>query len=830
MRPVQHKRLWIVHVLVACSVLLGALGIAAAPVEATGGGCEQGSYSGGEYLICMPDGDAWNGDLLVYAHGYVAPGNPVEIPKDQLVLGDGTSITETVTSLGFAFAVTSYPTNGLAVRDGVVAVKDLVELFTTNEGAPDHAYLVGASEGGVVTALATEQHPDVFAGGLATCGPVGDFQRQINYWGDVRVLFDTFFPGVLPAFEPVEGDPQAPLIPEEVIDNWYWCADENRNANYPCVDDREDAYQTKVREVLEDDPDKTRQLVRVARVPVSLREPSRAIDALVELLWYNVFATNDGIAKLGGQPYDNALRWYWGSSNDWRLNRNVTRFHATGGAAGEIEASYQTSGDLSVPIVTLHTLQDPVVPYWHEPIYRWKVWKNDDQWLHTSIPSLRYGHCSFGAGEALFALAWLIYQVEGQGLQGVGEVLSSEAYAEYGRMSDSYGLEPSSDDAWMPPSLERDVEPVVVTGDQLPLLQGTPTDEIFVYVYGDEDFEQIPFQVDEVATDTYTAINGSPLDDDDEVVFMASDLGGRPLGDEAIAATLPISDTWYRVEVTDPLSPMAKGWAYVVRSSGLTETFTQTYASFDVGTGRITASQYSAGFLAGHPGFDHLSLHQGEDILDRTKLRLESAVGTLTEDLIPAGVPVPIKDGPVRVIVQNRGTIGYGSMIQTWLREGSMGATAARISTDFNQTASGATFYNATVPPEAPVTVDGNPDPAVQEEPLSPWWQISHTSGTLVQVADASGVGGTQANYYLDDDTEDPGDTGDQRSYGDTGLKVDGPNATIDYRTALYVLPPGGLSDVGQMVAAQAANPLHVTTLAPATLTQRIYLPLMLRQ
>jgi pimeloyl-ACP methyl ester carboxylesterase len=827
MRSVQHRKVRIVHVLVACSVLLGALGIAAGPVEATGGGCERGTYSGGEYIICTPDGDAWNGDLLIYAHGYVAPGNPVEIPEDQLALGGGTSITETLTSLGFAFAATSYPTNGLAVTEGVAAVRDLVDLFTTMEGAPDHVYLAGASEGGIVTALATEQYPDLFAGGLATCGPVGDFQRQINYWADVRVLFDTFFPGVLPAFEPVEGDPQAPLIPDEVIDSWYWCGDEDRNANYPCVDNREDAYQTKVRQALEDDPDKTRQLVRVARVPVSLREPSRAIDALVELLWYNVFATNDGIAKLGGQPYDNALRWYWGSNNDWRLNRDVTRFHANPGAAQRIEDHYQTSGDLSVPIVTLHTLQDPVVPYWHEPIYRWKVWKNDDQGLHTNIPSLRYGHCNFGIGEALFSLAWLIYQVEGQGLQNVGDVLAPEAYAEYAEMAESYGLDPGSDDAWMPPSLERDMEPVVVTGDQLPLLQGTPTNELFVYAYGDQGYEQIPFQVDEVATDTYTAINGSPLDDDDEVVFMASDLGGRPLGDEEITATLPISATWYRVEVTDPLIPMAKGWAYVVRSNDLTETFTQTYASFDPGTNRITADQYSAGFLAGHPGFDHLSLHQGEDILDRTKMRLQVAGVTLTENQLPVGVPVPIKDGPVRVIVQNRGTIGYGSLLQTWLREGNRGATSARLSTDFNQTASGATFYNATVP--TGVTVDGSPDPAVQEEPLSPWWQVSHTSGTLVQVADTAGVGGTQANYYLDDETEDADDTGDQRSYGDTGLMVDGPSSTIEYRTSLYVLP-GGLSNVGEMYAAQAANPLRVTALAPSTLTQSIYLPMLLRQ
>jgi pimeloyl-ACP methyl ester carboxylesterase len=804
---------------------LGALGIAAAPVEATGGGCQRGSHIGGEYIICTPDDDAWNGDLLVYAHGYVAPDNPVGIPDEQLKLADGTSITETVTGLGYAFAATSYITNGLAVKDGIAAVKDVVGVFSDTIAAPDHVYLVGASEGGVVTALTTEQHPEIFAGGLATCGPVGDFQRQIDYWGDVRVLFDYFFPDVLPPFEPVEGDPQAPLIPDEVIDSWYWCGDEDRNPNYSCVEEREDAYQTKVREALESDPGKTRQLVRVARVPVKLTEPATAIDALVHLLWYNVFATNDGIAKLGGQPYGNALRWYWGSNNDWRLNRNVTRFHADDEAVEQIEAHYQTSGDLSVPIVTLHTLKDPVVPYWHEPIYRWKVWRNEDWRLHTNIPSLRYGHCSYGAGEALFAFAWLVYQVEGQRLQNVRDVLTSEAYADYGRMSESYGLEPSTDDASIPPSLERELEPVVLTGDQLPLLQGTPTDELFVYAYGDDGFEQIPFQVDEVATDTYQATLGNPLDGDDEVAFMASDLGGRPMEDDQITTTHPISSTWYRVEVTDPLSPTAKGWAYVVRSSGLTQAFTRTYASFDAGTNRITTGEYDLGFLAGHPGFDYLSMHGGDDVLDRTKLRMEPIIGApLTEEDRTSGPPVPIKDGPVRVIVQNRGTIGYGSIIQTWLRADLFGVVSARLSTDFNEKIAGATFYNGTVP--AGVTVDGSPDPAVEETPLSPWWQVSHASGSVVQVADTSGVGGTQSNYYLDDATIDADDTGDQRSYGDSGLKVESPTRYVDYRAAFYVLPES-LPNVGQLYAAQAANPLQVTTTVSAP--YQTYLPLVLR-
>jgi hypothetical protein len=371
----------------------------------------------------------------------------------------------------------------------------------------------------------------------------------------------------------------------------------------------------------------------------------------------------------------------------------------------------------------------------------------------------------------------------------------------------------------IPPSIERDLDPVIVPGAYLPRLTGTPTDELLVYAYRDGGMDQIPFQVDEVDEGAYVGTTGNPLDGDDEIVFMASDLGGRLL-DERITATMPISPTWYRIEVTDPLSPTMKGWAYVVRSSSLTRTFTQTYASFDPVTKWITSTRYTLGFLSSHPGFDYLALNQsGQDILDRTKVRIQF----VTEDMLPAQPPVPTKDGPVRVIVPKRGMMGYRSLIYTWVGEDLMGATSARLSTDFNENAIGATFYNATTPLGVPI--DGISD-TVGAEPLSPWWQMTHDTGTVVQVADSSGVGGTQTNYYKDDGTIDPMDTGDKKSYGETGIQVQSPNPTIIYRTALYVLPPG-LPNVGELYAAHAAYPLQVTATAPGR--YRVYLPAALR-
>ena len=404
-----------VRLILVTVVLLGSL--PAFPAMATGATstCEGGTQlSGAVYRICMPERGAWNGDLVVYAHGYVAFNEPVEIPEDQLVLPDGTSIPEIVNRLGFAFATTSYSTNGLAVLEGIEDLRDLVDIFSATHVQPRRVYLVGGSEGGIITALTVEQFPEVFDGGLAACGPIGDFRWQVNYWGDFRVVFDYFFPGLIPG-SPVD-------IPEEVIDNW------------------DEVYEPEIREAIRSNRDATEQLLRVARARIDRRDPASVETTTLGLLWYNVFATNDGVVKLGGQPFDNVHRLYLGSNNDFRLNLEVQRFRADPAALDEIQVHYQTTGDLISPLVTLHTTGDPIVPYWHELLYRAKVLASDSRLLHSNIPVFRYGHCNFKASEALVGFVLLVLKVTGQELTGAENVLpDADSRAEFWQLARQYG-------------------------------------------------------------------------------------------------------------------------------------------------------------------------------------------------------------------------------------------------------------------------------------------------------------------------------------------------------------------------------------------------------
>ena len=107
--------------------------------------------------------------------------------------------------------------------------------------------------------------------------------------------------------------------------------------------------------------------------------------------------------------------------------------------------------------------------------------------------------------------------------------------------------------------------------------------------------------------------------------------------------------------------------------------------------------------------------------------------------------------------------------------------------------------------------VDGITD-TVPITPTSSWWQLSTDSGTLVQVTDTSLMGGEQTNYYLDDSVWDPEDTGDQRSYGDTGVYIATPQDPLTYTFSIYFLP-GTEPNVGATYEDFFTHPLSATTL-----------------
>jgi pimeloyl-ACP methyl ester carboxylesterase len=356
--------------------------------------CQVGSLPGNDpdypqaqiTLTCLPQ--PWNGYLVVYAHGYVAPQKELALPVEELGqarLPDGQSIIDILLSLGFAFATTSYHKNGYAPEQAVPDINALVDYFNT-QVAPhpaDKVLITGASEGGLVTTMLLERFAGRYSGGLAMCGPVGGAPYQLDYVGDFRVVFDYFFPDVFPF--------GAADVPENAYLDW------------------ESVYAPAIEKAILGSASKRLQLFIITKAPWVPGEPETAVVTAHTLLRYSVVGTNDLKQLAGGvMPYNNIGRKYRGSFNDPRLNKKVER---VAGDTSYLYDYYQTTGRLEIPLVTLHTLIDGAVPFRHELIYLDRVKNVGRSHYLTVLPVVRDGHCNFKPEEVLGAFALLFLQV-----------------------------------------------------------------------------------------------------------------------------------------------------------------------------------------------------------------------------------------------------------------------------------------------------------------------------------------------------------------------------------------------------------------------------------
>jgi hypothetical protein len=331
----------------------------------------------------------WNGDLILYAHGYVSPFLPLALPIE------ASGYVPLFTSLGYAFATTSYRENGLAIQSGIDDIMNLRKSFIKAYGEPRHIYLTGGSEGGIVTALAIEREPKLFNGGLPLCGPCGDFQRQLNYYGDFRVLFDYFFPGVLPG--------NAIDIPDELIANW------------------QTVYVPKIIQAITLNPVATTKLLSIVldsrQAPYILSSNTNIGTTVISVLWYDVFATRDAVNKLEGQPFDNTTRVYAGlgtPAENTLLNNSVQRFSADKKALQNVAKYYETTGNITLPVVSAHTIGDPLIPIWHLQLYQEKTVVQGTSSFFRGLPVPVFGHCNFSEADIVAAFGLLVQQVQGQ--------------------------------------------------------------------------------------------------------------------------------------------------------------------------------------------------------------------------------------------------------------------------------------------------------------------------------------------------------------------------------------------------------------------------------
>ncbi len=353
--------------IVSAMVSVWFLVVVAARAEQTVAGSTGG---GAFYRIVVPD--AWNGDLVIWNHGFSlaqpAP-NPDLGPLALLQLAEG-----------YAVAASSYQQAGWALFKTKNDLQHLFNVFEERFGAPNRVFLTGGSLGGIVTAQAIEEaHIGKVAGALTICGAVAG-SRNWDAALDLRLVYDAVCAGVPGAEIPggAEGLPAgSTLTPEGLAFAVNACTG-----------------------ILNPGGPTPEQGARLGKILETARIPA---DFLLTDMGFATFGMSDLVhdrGKLGGKI---------GVGNDGvdygdaTINASIERVSPNPGAANRLEKRYTPTGDVGgTKIVSLHTDKDGLVVVENESEYASVVPASN---LTTAIVvEATPTHCGFTGAEV--AAGW----------------------------------------------------------------------------------------------------------------------------------------------------------------------------------------------------------------------------------------------------------------------------------------------------------------------------------------------------------------------------------------------------------------------------------------
>lgn len=379
------------------------------------------TFDGAQYVMYVPDG--WRlgrRDLVLYAHGFIDPSQPVGFPTE--LPEDIVQTRDVLVCNGFALAASSYSANGYAVAEGVRDTHLLNPIFWLQAGFPRHTYLFGVSLGGLIVDQLAETYPWRYAGAMPMCGPVGGSLLEFDYIGNVRMFFDLLYPGAL------DGSVTEPAPPPTT--GW-------RAAVTEAVTEQPEGLQllaslfVRVPDPLSPGSYLDVPILQVERDP--LPNQDELLPSLLAALRYHVEGGLDAVERVhGSNPFDNHATVYeqLGPAGfqviDEFNGQTIPRYRAGFLATFYYTLHYQPRGNLRIPVLTLHNLVDPDVPYLHEVVYG-ALAGPTGYLLSVPVPippdavppgveipaeDPPYGHCNIAVPNAAAAFGYLVEHVE----------------------------------------------------------------------------------------------------------------------------------------------------------------------------------------------------------------------------------------------------------------------------------------------------------------------------------------------------------------------------------------------------------------------------------
>ncbi|SFB53032.1 hypothetical protein SAMN05216266_116131 [Amycolatopsis marina] len=321
------------------------------PVEMGQATCYGGQDANGAYYsFAVPDD--WNGSLVVHAHG--GPGltegsDPERSPGDL-------ERWSVMVREGYAWAGSAYRRGGYGVRMAAEDTENVRRLFVEEIGRPQRTFVHGQSWGGNVAAKVAEiygsAHAKPYDGVLLTNGNLAGGSRGYDHRVDLRVVYQYYCGN-----HPRPTEEQYPLWmglrATSTMTNSGLRARLQECTGYQSVPgERSDQQQRNLDDIL-----------AVTKVP------ERTLESHLK---FATFTFRDIVhSRLDGRnPFSNRSVRYTGSHDDKALNAGVQRFSADPSAVRDLSFDSDITGAVSIPVLTLHAIDDPTVFVEHEAAYR----------------------------------------------------------------------------------------------------------------------------------------------------------------------------------------------------------------------------------------------------------------------------------------------------------------------------------------------------------------------------------------------------------------------------------------------------------------------------
>jgi pimeloyl-ACP methyl ester carboxylesterase len=360
-----------------------------------------GVHGGAGYRIEVPKN--WNGELVLYCHGYRG-----YIPE--LTVSDP-SIRKYLVDNGYAWAASSYRTNGYDVKTGVMDTHALAKFFNGLVGKPKRTYIIGHSMGGHITGVAIEQYPKAFDGALPMCGVMGDSE-----------LFDYFFDYHAVAQWLTETNTGFPFPPNYTTVTIPEMKAELGGTGFPIT--------------------LTPDGVKLRTATKYISGGERPLFNTAFMYWGNFLFTVGLDGTLGGvvpgnimgnmdmvyQLDDDPVL----SNEELLLNAEVLRIapDPQGRHPNGLANVPSISGNINIPVLTLHTVSDLFVPFLMEQIYAERVASQGKSGLLVQRIIRDIGHCAFTNAEQEKAFEDLVKWVKTGAKPAGDDVLTPSVIAD----------------------------------------------------------------------------------------------------------------------------------------------------------------------------------------------------------------------------------------------------------------------------------------------------------------------------------------------------------------------------------------------------------------